>query len=344
MSKLTVHIYTSKDQLPDRLMDGNFFHSERLFQVVRQTPRQQPLLVTVEDEECSVVAQMLAIVLYRSSWLPPYFYASCRIYGEGIYAEAKDSSERNFTDAKEKGSTSQNSQAELFDMMIATLRKHVDKRVLFVEVSDLSQKMFGYRSLRQNGFFPVKWMSIHNSLHSRTPEERISNRKRERIEGAMRRGVTVCKVETDDDFRSFMRLLRHHNWLKPQRYVPDERFFSEFRNSSEGELAVTRYNGHIIGCSATVYSQGQAFLWYTAFRRKTFLTLHPADVTVWMAIKRAQEKACEHIYFMNVGLPFRRNRYRNFILSFGGKPVSTFRWFRCSIGWLNRILAWIYRD
>jgi hypothetical protein len=24
--------------------------------------------------------------------------------------------------------------------------------------------------------------------------------------------------------------------------------------------------------------------------------------------------------------------------------VSTFRWFRCSIGWLNRLLSWFYRD
>jgi hypothetical protein len=45
-----------------------------------------------------------------------------------------------------------------------------------------------------------------------------------------------------------------------------------------------------------------------------------------------------------VGLPFRKNTFRDFILRFGGKPVSTFRWFRCSIRWINSLLKWIYRD
>jgi hypothetical protein len=47
---------------------------------------------------------------------------------------------------------------------------------------------------------------------------------------------------------------------------------------------------------------------------------------------------------MDVGLPFRKNSFREFILSFGGKPVSTVRWFRCSIRWINGLLSWIYRD
>ncbi|MCI6550209.1 MAG: GNAT family N-acetyltransferase, partial [Prevotella sp.] len=32
------------------------------------------------------------------------------------------------------------------------------------------------------------------------------------------------------------------------------------------------------------------------------------------------------------------------ILSFGGKPVAKYRWFRFSIGWINRILTWIYKE
>ncbi len=47
---------------------------------------------------------------------------------------------------------------------------------------------------------------------------------------------------------------------------------------------------------------------------------------------------------MDVGLPFRHNRYRDFILSFGGKEVSTYRWFRFSFSWLNRVIGWFYRE
>jgi hypothetical protein len=109
-------------------------------------------------------------------------------------------------------------------------------------------------------------------------------------------------------------------------------------------LFVTKYHQHVIGCAACVYSQGNAYLWYAAFRRKTWLPMHPDTMTIWHCIKYAHSHGYEHINFMDVGLPFRKNLFREFILSFGGKPVSTLRWFRCSIRWVNALLSWVYRD
>jgi alpha-glucosidase len=51
-----------------------------------------------------------------------------------------------------------------------------------------------------------------------------------------------------------------------------------------------------------------------------------------------------HFYFMDVGLPFRRHTQCEFILSFGGKPVGTYRWFNFTFGWLNKIVSWFYRE
>ena len=92
------------------------------------------------------------------------------------------------------------------------------------------------------------------------------------------------------------------------------------------------------------YHGSDAFLWYSAFRRKSYLMLHPDEVTIWHAIKYAHEKGYDHITFMDVGLPFKKNSFREFILRFGGKPVSTYRWFRCSIRWINSMLSYIYKD
>jgi hypothetical protein len=115
-------------------------------------------------------------------------------------------------------------------------------------------------------------------------------------------------------------------------------------STSHGRLSLTKYKTHAIGCSAVVFSQQQAYLWYTAFRRKSFAWLHPAEATVWNAIDDAYRRGCEHIFFMDVGLPYSKNPFREFILSFGGKPVSTYRWFRCSISWVNKFFSWLYRE
>ena len=332
---MTTRIYTSGDTLPEGLMEDNFFHSPQFFALCQQTPRHRPYMVTLVDDNGCLLAQMLAVVRYRSSWFPPYYYMHCRIMGEGVYKE---------------------SSGEAFDQMLKALTSKLGPRMLYVEVSHLSHKMFGYRQLRAARYFPVRWMSIHNSLHSRTPEERITPTLQQRIDNAYARGVVTDEVKDEDDFKEFMKLLRHHNWLKPKRYIPADEFFYSFstlpkkddkdtiRLSDDGKLFLTRYHNHVVGCSAVVYSNHQAYLWYAAYRRKSFALVHPRELTIWHAIKDAHSRGYEHIFFMDVGLPFRKNKFREFILRFGGKPVSTYRWFRCSIKWINSFLSWIYHD
>lgn len=285
-------------------------------------------MVVAASDDGIVMAHMLAIVRYRTSWFPPYLYMHCRIQGEGVYNYPHEDYTEN----------------ELFGYMLGNLREKLSNRVLYIEVSNLGQKMFAYKELKKQQFFPIHWMSIHNSLHSHTPEERISHRLRRHIDQAYRHGVITEEIRDEVSFKSSMKLLKHHHWLKPRRYIPDEKFFQYIQKGGHGRLYVTRYKDHVIGCSAVVYSNQNAYLWYTAYRRKSFAFLHPDELTLWHAIKDAHTKGYQHIFFLDVGLPFSHNPFRDFILKFGGKPVSTYRWFRCSIKWINAALSWIYRD
>ena len=325
MKGIETTIYTKEGKLPT-IHEENFFHSRQLFAMSVQTPRMKPYMVVCTDHTGRVVSQLLAIIRYRTSFLPPFFFMHCRILGEGDYAESDYRKE------------------DLFGEMIRTITKKLNMKTLYIEVSNLTQKMFGYRHFRQQGYFPVHWMSIHNSLHSRLPEERISEKMQKRIDNAYAKGVTTEEVESEEDFKAFVRLLRKHHWLKPKRYIPDDQFFKEAKKTESCRLFITKYRHHVIGCATCVYSQGNAYLWYAAFRRKTYLPLHPDTMTIWHCIKYAHSHGYEHINFLDVGLPFRKNSFREFILSFGGKPVSTLRWFRCSIRWVNTLLSWIYRD
>jgi hypothetical protein len=290
-------------------------------------------VVTNEDNE--VIAALLAVERSRRSWFPPYIYKHVRILGKGCYRDADD---------QEASHDEGTSQQALFAMMIDALTKHLGHRTLYMEVSNLSQKMFGYGALRAAGYFPVRWMNVHNSLHSRSPEERITPKQMKRIRHAMKHGITTKPVENDKEFKSFMRLLRHHHWLKPRRFIPNEKLFRGMMERGECKLFITKFHDHVIGCSMLVYSQHDAYLWYSASKRKSFAPLHPNAVTYWNTIKSAHTEGYEHIRFMDVGLPFRKNPYRDFILRFGGKEVSTYRWFRISIRWVNRLASWLWRE
>lgn len=340
MNELNVNIFTKEDELPAGVMEDNFFHSPQLFRLSRQTPRHKPYMVVVQYDTGEVVSQMLALVRYRSSWLPPMLYMHCRVLGEGVYRLPVG-------DDKQQAEAQK---AKLFTMMLKALTDRLGLRMLYIEVSNLSQKMFGYKEFRQAGYFPVRWTNIHNSLHAMEPDERISERLRKRIDTAYARGAVTLEVSTDKDLNDFMRLLNKHNWLKPKRYIPHVNFFRGIQANGWGRLYITRYHEHAIGCSAVVYSSSKkqglnnAYLWYAAFRRKSFVWLHPDEVTIWHAIKDSHRHGYDHFVFLDVGLPAINNHYREFILRFGGKPTSTYRWFHTNISLFNRLFSWFYRD
>jgi len=319
--KVTIHTDTAT--LPT-LPEGSYFHSRELMELCLRTPRHKPYMVVVTDDDGEVVAHLLAVERYRYVWMPPLLHRHVRILGEGIYRDKPDNM--------------------LFSMMIHALTKRLSSRSMYMEVSHLSQKMFGYAPLRAEGYFPVKWMNVHNSLHSKTPEERIMPRQLEHVTQAIERGVETHEVKTDEDFKAFSRLMRRHYWLKLRRYLPDNAFFKGMMDEGHCKILLTTYKGKTVGCSVMVYSEGDAYLWYTASRRKSYASLHPNGVTFWNSIRQAHKDNCQHIRFIDVGLPFRRNPYRDFILSFGGKEVSTLRWFRISFRWLNKLASWLWRE
>jgi hypothetical protein len=76
--------------------------------------------------------------------------------------------------------------------------------------------------------------------------------------------------------------------------------------------------------------------------RKLYAMQHPGILAVWAALKDAFDRGISHLEFMDVGLPFRRHGYRDFIIRFGGKQSSTRRWFKFRVGWINRLLIKIF--
>lgn len=322
--ELRVSIITKSADLP-YMTCSSFFHSTDLFRIVEKTPGQQPYMVIVRRGN-TVIAHMLATIRRRGSLVPPYLFSQGRVYGEGEYTEGEDK------DA-------------LFELMLKAITKKLRRKMcLYIEFSDLSQKMFGYRILRSEGYFPVQWMEIHNSLHSLSPEERITEKTYQHIEHAHEAGVVSQEVETEEEMNSFYRLLSHFFSLKVRRYLPPKKMFELLHTSGNGRLFVTKHKNKVIGGSCCVYSKNNVYLWYLASKRKSHPTLYPSAVTIWGAITDAYEQEKWHIYFMDVGLPFKKNRYRDFILSFGGKEVGTYRWFRFSLPWLTRLIGWFYKE
>ena len=282
-------------------------------------PHVMPFMVAATDDAGCVVARVIGII--RRSCV---FIRHGHLFGEGVYESDKD-----------KGS--------LFKLMLGAATDMFRKNLCFyIEISGISEKMFGYGSLRSMGYFPIRWIEIHNSLHSKSPAARLMPVRRRRILKAAASGVRTTEVKDDETFKRFYSMLKHFYTSKIHRYSPHVNEIYAVGRSKYGKIYVTKYKNKIIGGCVCINSGGNTYLWHMAAKRKTFSTLYPTSQMIWHALRDAHQNNMRHFHFMDVGIPFGKTPMRDFILSFGGRPISSYRWFRCSITCINKLLSKLF--
>ena len=261
----------------------------------------------------------MAAIRKTKKWLPSCLVKQCVVYGEGEFLE------KTFT-AEQKDSLPniREREEEVFGEMLEHLTQEASRTCILIEFRNLDNSMFGYRSFRNNDYFPVNWLRVRNSLHSsKKAEDRFSPSRLRQIKKGLK------------NYSSRIR-----------RYFPANDFFRHMNNmlikGKQAKIFIVRYKEKIIGGSVCIYSGDNAFLWFSGGMRKTYALQYPGVLAVWKALEDAHERGFHHLEFMDVGLPFRRHGYRDFVLRFGGKQSSTRRWFRVSWPWLNKLMVKFY--
>ncbi|MCD8167699.1 MAG: GNAT family N-acetyltransferase [Bacteroides sp.] len=323
--KLTT--YNQSKKIPD-LPGNNIFHSTYLFQIYEATPNYTPFLLvaTLDDKP---IAKMLAVIRKAKRIFPPSIIKRCEVYDTGEFLDETIDKEA------------------VFGEMLEHLTAKATRESFLIEFRNLDNALFGYKYFRQNNYFPVNWLRVRNSLHTaETIEERCSPSRLRQIKKGLRNGSVVEEARDEKDILEFSRMLHKKYSSRTRKHFPNIAFFEHMKNhlvhTNKGKIFVVRYNGKIIGGSACVYSGDTVYLWFSGGMTKTYLTQYPGVLAVWKALKDAKENGFCHLEFMDAGLPFKRHGYREFVLRFGGKQLSTRRWFRLRWSLINRILVKIY--
>ncbi len=323
--KLTT--YLRSKNIPD-LPGSHVFHSKELFQLYEATPGYTPLMI-VASEAGRPMARLLAAIRKSTRWFPPALIRRCEIYDTGEYFDPHIDKE------------------ELFGEMLEHLTREVKEHSFLIEFRNLQNAKFGYRFFRKNHYFAVNWLRVRNSLHhDLPPEERFSESRLRQIKKGLKNGAEVGIAESLEEIKEFSQMLRYVYSARIRKHFPSIEFFrhipSWLTHDKLGKIFIVRYKGRIIGGSACIFSGENAYLWFSGGMRKTFALQYPGVLAVWKAISYACEHNYRHLEFMNVGLPFRKNPYREFVLRFGGKQSSTRRWFRFRWNWLNKLCIRMY--
>ena len=327
MKPIRLMTYRNGSAIPT-LPEQSLSNSSELFQVYGQTPGYTPILVIASIDEIPI-AKLQAVIRRSVRIFPPSLIKRCEIFGAGEY----------FSDI--------HPQEELFGLMLEHLTNEVLKDCFLIEFRNLPTALFGYKHFRRNKYFPINWIRVYNSLHNLSPEERLENKRKRQINRSFKYGVTLQEAQSEEDKKTFLQLLKRNYSSKWRKHFPDTKLFQLLtQGSTTGNISRTftvKYKNRIIGGSFCMYSCDRAYLCFSFGLRKTFAWLHPNAMAIWAALIDAYQRGYPHFEFIDAGLPFQKVGYRNFILSFGGKQVSTRRWFRFRWEWINKLFTRLYQ-
>ncbi len=324
-----VEIYTHENKLPT-LLQGNPLHSAGMFALVKASGKAKPLML-VCSEEGKEIAHLL--VIRHQGWrlIPFGLHAWYSVYGEGVYSDECKNRE------------------EVFALLLDKLFGVFDFRHTFIEIRNLPDSRFAYDILSKRSFFPRRSLRIYNSLHSKHPIERLTRSYRTHIRQAEARGVTYGRAVTQAEKDEGIRLLRNYYATKVRRKFLNNKFITAMLSDNGGEeaktaeLFIVKYNNKIIGSSLCLYDTDRVFLAYSCGLRKRHPMLYPGIMAVWAAIIDSYNFGYSHFEFLESNmLAGTRAGFINLILNFGGKQISTRRWYHVQWNWVNKILRKIY--
>ena len=110
--------------------------------------------------------------------------------------------------------------------MLEHLTTEVLRDSFMIEFRNLDNALFGYKYFRANGYFPINWLRVRNSLHSQhSVEERISPSRIRQIKKGLKNGAKVEEAHTVEEIRDFSRMLHKVYSSRIRRYFPANDFF-----------------------------------------------------------------------------------------------------------------------
>jgi NAD-dependent dihydropyrimidine dehydrogenase PreA subunit len=147
---------------------------------------------------------------------------------------------------------------EVFREMLAYLTLRHEEDSFLIEFRNLEEPLFGYRYFRANGYFPVKWLRVRNSIHQELIDKWMSASRKRQIHNGLKHGAVMEVARSEEDVCALFTMLRQYYLPKVHRYFPDIRFFlsliSEPSRRELGKIFVVKYKGKVIGGSVCLFS------------------------------------------------------------------------------------------
>lgn len=179
--------YEHAKDIPE-LPGTNVFHSTDLFRVLEQTPGYRPVLL-VAFEGDKPIGKLLCIT--RRNFRLLGFTEKTYVYGVGEYFNTERKRE------------------EIFNELLTYFTTLYKEGSFLLEFRNLEEPLFGYRYFRQNGYFPVRWLRVRNSIHHEQLDKWMSASRKRQIARGLKNGASIEIASSLEDIRAFFMMLKN---------------------------------------------------------------------------------------------------------------------------------------
>ena len=327
---MRIEIFTRSGELPE-LIEGSAIHSAHMFKVLEKSKGCKPYMLVAYDSNNNEIGHLLIAKRRDIRIIPPVLSFWYSILGEGVYC--KECCNRE----------------EVFSMFIEKVFDMFDFHHTFIEVQNIEDSRFAYSTFNRHSFVPVRDQRMYISLHSKSPQERLTRSYRAHIRKAESNGVTYRQAITEKEIKEGLQLLKNYYMSKTRRRLPSIGALNAMLHDSSGALSeksklfIVEYKERIIGSSICLYDTERAYLAYSCGLRKSYPMQYPGIMAIWASLTEAYRRGFTHFEFLEARDLSRLHRnFINTLLNYGGKQVGTLRWYHFKWNWINKILRSIY--
>lgn len=98
---------------------------------------------------------------------------------------------------------------EIFNELLTYFTTLYKEGSFLLEFRNLEEPLFGYRYFRQNGYFPVRWLRVRNSIHHEQLDKWMSASRKRQIARGLKNGASIEIASSLEDIRAFFMMLKN---------------------------------------------------------------------------------------------------------------------------------------
>lgn len=284
--------------------NGNIFQSPEMFDVYKDTPKNEPIVVSVFDENESLVGLLVAVIESLYNGFLGFFSTRALIFGAPLIKDER---------------------FELLKLCISTYNKLIKDKAIYTEIRNLWQLSEKERKIfLENGY---RFSDHLNIIQNLTIGENalwvgFSKSRKKGINKALNNDCQFCVLNIDDSISVFYQYL-NKTYKRIKLPFPDEEHFKSIvKNIGYNGckiFAIKRNNEIITILFVLIFKKTIYGYCMGSTDNLEMMKLKANDLLFWEVFKWAIDNKLNYFDWLGAGNPKRDYGVRDFKLQYGGK-------------------------